>query len=178
LCEESAFLSIRSDRTRDPTARSYDLSIPPATFSEARRRPDFPVWDAVAQKEFRNLDSMGVYTITTLPKGRRAIVSRWVFEFKLSDLNPEARARLVAKGFGQLPGIDFNKTFALVAKTTSIRLLTAIACCEGWFLDCFDATRAFLWGDLEEEIYMKLPDGFTLPPDFVRPADISSPLVW
>jgi hypothetical protein len=176
MCEESALLSTRSDRPRDPTTPTYDLSIPPATFSEARRRPDFPVWEAVAQKEFTNLSSMGVYQVTTLPPGRRAIGSHWVFEFKLSDEGPIAKARLVAKGFSQLPGIDFTKTFAPVAKATSIRLLAAIACTKGWHLDCFDATRAFLWGDLEEEIYMRLPDGFS---HSLSAATTTSPtLVW
>jgi hypothetical protein len=160
MCSESALLSIRSDRPRDPGSSTYDLSIPPATFAEARKRPDFAVWEEVALKEFHNLASMGVYKVTTLPAGRRAIGSRWVFEFKLTDADPIPKARLVAKGFSQLPGIDFTKTFAPVAKATSIRLLAAIACQRGWHLDCFDATRAFLWGDLEEEIYLKLPDGF------------------
>ena len=170
MCEESALLSIRSDRPHDPTSSAYDLSIPPATFSEARRRPDFPVWEAVAQKEFTNLLSMGVYQVTTLPSSRCAIGSRWVFEFKLTDEGPVAKARLVAKGFSQLLGIDFTKTFAPVAKATSICLLAAIACTNGWHLDCFDATRAFLWGDLEEEIYMRLPDGFVLSPSDSAPS--------
>ena len=56
------------------------------------------------------------------------------------------KARLVVQGFRKLPGIDFNKMFALVAKATLIRLLAAIACTSDWFLECFDATHAFLWG--------------------------------
>jgi hypothetical protein len=174
MCAESALLSIRSDRPRDPTSPAYDLSIPPATYAEARKRPDFAVWEAVALKEFHNLASMGVYEVTTLPRGRHAIGSRWVFEFKLTDADPLPKARLVAKGFSQLPGIDFTKTFAPVAKATSICLLAAIACHESWHLDCFDATRAFLWGDLDEEIYLKLPDGFTL----TEPVAANSTIVW
>ena len=176
MCDESALLSIRSDKPRDPTSPSYDLAIPPASYSEARRRPDFPVWEAVALKEFQNLASMGVYTVTALPPDRRAIGSRWVFELKLTDGDPIPKGRLVAQGFRQLPGIDFNKTFAPVAKASSIRLLAAVACQEGWHLDCFDATRAFLWGDLEEEIYLKLPDGFVHKPDV--PAPPGSSYVW
>ena len=59
-----------------------------------------------------------------------------------------------------------------MAKASSIRLLSAIACQHRWALDCFDANRAFLWGDLDEEIYMKLPDGFTLPDGMSLPSDV------
>jgi hypothetical protein len=180
VCEESACLSIRSDRPRNPASPSYDMSIPPATFAEARRRPDFAIWNAVAQKEFHNLSSMGVYRLAALPPGRKAVGNRWVFEFKLLEDALDPRGRVVAKGFSQIPGIDFGKTFAPVAKATSIRLLAAIACHNGWHLECFDATRAFLWGDLEESIFMRPPDGFVPPADAPLPPGCKdwSEVVW
>ena len=180
VCEESAFLSIRSDRARNPAAASYDMSIPPATYAEARRRPDFATWDAVVQKEFHNLSSMGVYRLSALPPGRQPVGSRWVFEYKILETALEPKGRLVAKGFSQIPGIDFGKTFAPVAKATSIRLLAAIACHYGWHLECFDATRAFLWGDLEESIFMRLPDGFVPPTGVPLPPGCKdwSEVVW
>lgn len=111
------------------------------------------------------LRKMGVYSLTALPAGRKAIGNRWVFEYKVTDAGNVAKGHVVALGFNQNTGIDFNKTFAPVAKAASTRLLAAIACKEGWELDCFDATRAFLWGNLEEEIYMLVPDGFCSPKD-------------
>ena len=125
ICEESAFLSICSNRARNPATASYDMSIPPATYAKAHRQPDFATWDAVVQKEFHNLSSMGVYRLSALPPSRQPVGSRLVFEFKILKNALEPKGRLIAKGFSQIPGIDFGKTFAPVAKATSIRLLAA-----------------------------------------------------
>jgi hypothetical protein len=168
ICEESALLSIHSDTPHSLISPSYDMKIPPATYSEAKQRPDAHIWDKAVIKELNLLKTMGVYTLTQLPPGRKAIGNRWVFEFKIDGDDLVPKGRLVAKGFHQIPGIDFGKTFAPVAKAASIRMLAAIACREDWDLDCFDATRAFLWGDLDEELYMRLPDGFELSEDCDR----------
>jgi hypothetical protein len=141
------------------------------------RRPDATVWEAVAQKELGMIRDMGVYSLARLPPGRKAIGSRFVFEFKIDRENLIPKARLVAKGFHQVPGVDFGKTFAPVAKAATIRMISAVACHLGWHLECFDATRAFLWGELEEELYMKLPDGFVLPSDVTFPPGFLE-LVW
>ena len=165
VCSESAFLSIRSNRPRNPASSSYDLKVPPATYSEAMHRPDFDVWEGTVVKELNTLQSMGVYALTHLPPGCKAIGNRWVFELKIDGDSLVQKGRLVAKGFHQIPHVDFGKTFAPVAKTASIRLVAALACQHGWHLQCFDATRAFLWGELEEELFMALPDGFRLHKD-------------
>ena len=163
VCSESAFLSIRSDRPRDPAVQSYDMRIPPANYAEARRRSDFSTWDATVQKELATLKDMGVYSLSSLPSGRKAIGNRWVFEHKIDGTDLLAKGRVVVQGFHQIQGVDFCKTFAPVVKGASVRMVAATACRRGWFLECFDATRAFLWGDLEEELYMKVPDGFRFP---------------
>jgi hypothetical protein len=150
------------------------LKVPPANYAEAKKRPDFHLWDAAVKKELDTLKSMGVYRLSGLPPHRKAIGNRWVFEFKLDGQNTIPKGRLVAKGFHQLPGVDYGSTFAPVAKAASVRMVAAVACLEDWELDCFDATRAFLWGELEEEIYMRLPDGFELPGDFQLPEGCSS----
>src|SRR6202008_3315543 len=111
---------------------------------------------------------------TSLPPGRKAVGNRWVFEYKLDREERIPKGRLVAKGFSQIPNIDYGKTFAPVAKAASICLVAAMACQHGWTLQCFDVTRAFLWGDLEEEIYMSLPDGFRLPVGAVLPSGHSN----
>ena len=173
ICEELACLSLRSDMPRNPLAPDYDLSLPPATYKESQLCLDADIWQACVDKELGLMKSMGVYALAILPPGRRAIGNRWVFEYKLTEDDPVAKGRLVAKGFSQIPGIDFGKMFAPVMKASSIRLLAALACHRGWVLDCFDATRAFLWGELAEEIYMKLPDGFRLPPKTSLPPSTS-----
>ena len=125
VCSELAFLSICSDRPRNPSSSSYDLKIPPATYSEAKRRPDFDVWEGTVVKELDSLQSMGVYELVRLPAGRKAIGNHWVFELKIDGEKLIPKGHLVAKGFHQIPHIDFGKTFAPVAKTASIRLVAA-----------------------------------------------------
>ena len=165
VCSESVFLSIRSNKPRNPALPSYNLNIPPFMYSQAWQHPDFDVWEATVVKELDTLHSMRVYELSKLPEGRKAKGNRWVFELKIDRESFISKGCLVRKGFHQIPHIDFGKTFAPVAKTASIHLVAAMACQHNWHLHCFDAMRAFLWGDLEEELFMSLPDGFRLCPD-------------
>ena len=70
------------------------------------------------------------------------------------------KARLVAKGYTQQPGIDFNETFAPVARLDTIRAIIAMAAQKGWSLYQLDVKSAFLNGELKEEIYVEQPQGF------------------
>lgn len=146
-------LALRSLRARDPALPSYDLTLPPATFEEALQHPDKDEWLEVVRAELGTMTSMGVYKVVPLPSGRKAIGCRWVFEFKLVKGVPVQKVRLMAQGFSQIPGMGYGKMFVPVCQASSVRLLSALAARLGWHLICFDVTRAFLWGDLEE-IYM------------------------
>jgi len=158
---EQACIAIRSDTRRNPSTPGYDLKIPPNTYDEALRRPDRDHWLAAMHKEMNLMSEMNVYELVSLPEGRKAIGCRWVLEFK-EDLKggPVFKARLVAQGFSQIPGVDFGKTFAPVAKPASIRVISAMAAQLDWELDSFDAKRAFLWGKLKEDVYMRQAPGF------------------
>ena len=161
--DEFGFITFRSEKVRRPSAPDYDMKLPPATLKEASLRSDWPVWKAAAEKELKTMRDMGVYKLTSLPPGRREIGSRWVLEFKLGpDGELIAKARLVAQGYSQVPGMDYsvNETFAAVTKTSTVRFVAATAARLDWELDTFDATRAFLWGILEEPVYMRQPKGF------------------
>jgi hypothetical protein len=161
VIEEQTNITIRSDRKRNPMSADYDMKIPPATYEEAMLRSDRLEWLTAMKKELGIMTEMKVYKLTSLPEGRRAIGNRWVLEFKEDDKGgPVFKARLVAQGFSQIPGIDYGATFAPVIKTASLRLIAALACKNGWDLDSFDAKRAFLWGVLKEELYMRQPKGF------------------
>ena len=94
-----------------------------------------------------------------------AISSKWVFKVKetVEGLIERYKARLVAKGFLQKYGVDFQETFAPVAKSTSIRIILSIAAQYKLVLHQMDVKTAFLNGLLEEEIYMKQPEGFVDP---------------
>ncbi|CAA7268821.1 unnamed protein product [Cyclocybe aegerita] len=91
--------------------------------------PDADEWRMVKKKELDMLKSMGVYVEEMLPPGHKAIGCCWVHEFKV-------------------PFVDYDSTFAPVAKAVSIRFVAIYSALLGWDLECFDATHAFLWGDL------------------------------
>lgn len=138
---EATFLSIRSDIHRDPQSPGYDLSIPPASHNEAMLHPDVEKWKEVQKKEFRMLKEMKVYVEEDLPVGRKAIGSRWVFEFKVEEgAMPIAKGRFVAQGFSQIPFVNYNSTFAPVAKSVNVCFIAVYSAIHGWFLKCFDAT--------------------------------------
>jgi len=101
----------------------------PQTFKEALSRPDGKQWEKAALTEYESILRNQTWEIVDLPQGRKAIGSKWVFKLKLdSEGNIDRyKARIVAKGYSQVEGIDFNETFAPVAKFTSIRILFAIA---------------------------------------------------
>ena len=95
------------------------------------------------------------WELVNLPAGRKPVGCRWIFKIKRNaDGTPNRyKARLVAKGYSQIEGIDYNDTYALVARYTSIRCLLALAAQEDWEIYQMDVKTAFLNGDLEEEIY-------------------------
>jgi len=92
-----------------------------------------------------------------LPPGRKAITNKWVFKKKSENVY---KARLVAKGYSQKFGRDNNETFSPVAQYKSIRMILALAAKQNLFLAQFDVKTAFLNGNLDEEIFMKQPEGF------------------
>jgi hypothetical protein len=97
------------------------------------------------------------WELVDLPPSRRAVKSKWVFKLKVDG---RYRARLVAKGFTQIPGLDFDETFSPVARFESLQLLLALAALEDWHIHQMDVKSAFLNGELDKEIYMEQPQGF------------------
>jgi hypothetical protein len=130
---ESALLSLRSDVSRNPTSFGYDMTIPPANHREAMLRTDAAEWKRVEEKELSMLKSMGVYVEEKLPEGRKVIGNRWVFEFKIDPNGGPAipKARLVAQGFSQIPFVDYDATFAPVAKSASVRFVAVYSSMVG-----------------------------------------------
>jgi hypothetical protein len=137
----------------------------PETYEEAMSRPDADHWKVACAEELSSFVKTGVYDEVERPKGQKVVDCKWVFRLKR---NPEGeilryKARLVAKGFTQIEGIDYNETFAPVAKFNSIRTILALVAELNLELHQMDVKTAFLNGNLEEEIYMNLPPGFRMP---------------
>ena len=113
-------------------------------------------------EEYRSLMADDTWDLVPLPKGRKHVRCKWVYITKYaSDGSIERlKARLVAKGFSQVEGIDYNETFAPVAKMNSIRLVLSLAALHDWEVHQMDVKSTFLHGDLQEEIYMQQPPGY------------------
>jgi hypothetical protein len=117
-------------------------------------------WQDACQYEINALAKNGMWTLVDLPMGRKAMKSKWVFKQKADG---HYCARLVAKGFMQIQGIDYDETFSPVARFESLRLILALAVLEDWEIHQMDIKSVFLNGLLEEEIYMEQPEGFITP---------------
>ncbi|KAJ0469227.1 putative RNA-directed DNA polymerase [Helianthus annuus] len=120
-------------------------------------------WRKAMQKEIEALEENDTWSLEDLPKGKHAIDSKWVYKIKYKPNGDIERykARLVAKGFTQIEGVDYHDTFAPVAKLVTVRCLLTVAVKRNWLLHQLDVNNAFLHGDLREEVYMKIPQGFS-----------------
>ena len=111
-------------------------------------------------EELKALKDRNVYELVDLPKGRKAIKNRWVYTIKPDS---RKRSRLVAKGFSQIEGVDFDDLFSPVVRYETVRLLLSIAALEDFDIYSVDVKTTYLYGDLDEEIYMEQPEGFRIP---------------
>ncbi|KAD3066473.1 hypothetical protein E3N88_34353 [Mikania micrantha] len=133
----------------------------PSSYKEAVEDEE---WKAAMRTEMESIENNGTWKLVELPKGQKAIGLKWVFKVK-KDGNGEIskyKARIVAKGYVQQKGVDFDEVFAPVAQLETIRLILALAAKEGWFVHLLDVKSAFLNGELEEEVFVSQPDGFVV----------------
>jgi hypothetical protein len=131
------------------------------TFAEAEQDA---AWQAVMQKEIDSIKQNQTWELADLPQGHRVVTLKWVYKLKQNEAREivKHKVRLVAHGFVQQEGIDFDEVFAPVARMEYVRLLLALAAQEGWQVHHMDVRSAFLNGDLKEEVYICQPAGFII----------------
>ena len=144
----------------NPVAMSTTLSpiSIPTCYKQAM---EHECWQQAMETELQALAENHTWDVVSLPPNVKPIGSKWVYSMKLkSDGSLDRyKARLVALGNKQEYGINYEETFAPVAKMTTVRTILAVASSKSWPLHQMDVKNAFLNGDLKEEIYMKLPHG-------------------
>jgi hypothetical protein len=115
-------------------------------------------------EEMASLDKNEAWDLVELPTGRKPIGSKWVFKKKLNAEGKveKYKAQLVEKGYSQVEGIDFGEIFYSVSKLTSIIFMLSIAGAFDFEIKQMDVKTTFLHGNLEEEIYMKQPEGYVV----------------
>ncbi len=134
----------------------------PSNFQAAWHHSD-PVqqghWRDAIRKEFGDVHSKSVWkykSTNTIPNDRKLLGSKWVFKLKK---NGTYRARLVALGYSQVPGVDFTDNFAPVVNDVSFRIMLILYNLRNYDSRVIDVETAFLYGDLDEQIYLKIPQG-------------------
>ena len=129
--------------------------------TEALNSPFHVKWKEAIQSELNSLKENDTWSETKLPDGKSTIKTKWIFKIKRDCRNnPERfKARLVAKGYDQEKGRDYNETFSPVVKHQSFRLILAIAINENLLVHHIDISTAFLYGKIDEEVYIEPPDG-------------------
>jgi hypothetical protein len=136
----------------------------PNTVNEALRSPDRTHWQQAMEVEMLAHISNGTWDLVELPEDRKVIGSRWVFIVKRNADGSidKYKARLVAQGFTQMPGVDYDQTFSPATRLATLRVVLVKAALNGEYIETIDISNAYLNGEIEKEyeVYMRQPPGF------------------
>ncbi|KAK9928311.1 hypothetical protein M0R45_025454 [Rubus argutus] len=151
ISQKKCFLAI--------TSSSDDSCTEPYNYKSALKIPE---WKQAMQEEYDALMKQKTWTLVALPPEKNLVSCKWIFKIKRNADGSVARhkARLVARGFSQEYGVDYDETFSPVVRHTTVRLILSLAASSGWSLHQLDVKNAFLHGTLHEEVYMTQPSGF------------------
>jgi hypothetical protein len=141
-------------------AELHNISVEePKSFKNANGDPN---WNAAMEEELKSIRDNNTWVLDELPRGQHAIGLKWVYKVKRDEKGAivKYKARLIAKGYVQRPGIDYEEAFAPVACLESVRPLLAISAHYGRGVHHMDVKSAFLNGELQEEVYVHQPLGF------------------
>ena len=161
--------NLRDKKTLKPPIKLKDYVVNDSThtesamltYTEAITGPDKTKWQIAIQEEKESLNKNEAWEILDdgeqETKGKKILSSKWIFKVKDDG---RYKARLVVRGFEQEEGIDFEETFSPVVSTISLRICFALIAMKDLKFKIFDIKTAFLYGSLDEEIFMCLPEGF------------------
>ena len=138
------------------------LSIVEPKYVEEAKRDKH--WIKAMEEELIQIEKNDTQELVPRPKDKNVIGTKWVFKNKLDENGQVTRnkARIVCKGYAQIEGIDFEETFAPMARMEAIKTILAYACSKQIKVYQMDVKSTFLNGKLEEEVYIEQPEGFLL----------------
>ncbi|CAB1106624.1 unnamed protein product [Ectocarpus sp. CCAP 1310/34] len=151
-------LSIPSPFGQKPS----DVECVPLTYKDVLNSKYKVLWEAAIAKEFDGHKKTGTFSeISGLPEGRKAISAKWIFSHKTNEkgLIVDFKARMVARGFSQIPGVDFHHSSSACPSAVSIKTMVAVSTENGRRPVHWDIKQAYTHAKLKEEIYLRLPDG-------------------
>ena len=134
----------------------------PSTVEEALSGPEAEKWRRAMQSEMNSIYQNDVWSLVESPSQRKPINCKWIFKKKVGADGTVCsyKARLVAQGFSQKIGIDYDETFSSVVRFESLHSVLALAAQHNLHVHQMDVSSAFMNGKLSEELYMTQPDGF------------------
>ncbi|GJR23568.1 retrovirus-related pol polyprotein from transposon TNT 1-94 [Tanacetum coccineum] len=147
---------------------AFLTSVEPKSYKDALTQA---CWIEAMQEELHEFERLEVWELVPPPDKAFVITLKWIYKVKLDELGGilKNKARLVARGYRQEEGIDFEESFAPVARLEAIRIFLAFAAHKNMVIYQMDVKTAFLNGNLREEVYVSQPDGFVDPdkPNYV-----------
>ncbi|GFY15399.1 retrovirus-related Pol polyprotein from transposon TNT 1-94 [Trichonephila clavipes] len=152
----------RSERLKSKLMSVHLVNNVPNSYFEAENSANWKNWKLAMENELDSLDKHKVWEIVQKPAKSKLIKTKWVYSLKQDDAgkNIKYKARLVAAGFNQIKNIDYSESYSPVVNIESFLLLIALAAKLKLNVNFFDVKTAYLYGDLEETVYMLPPPGY------------------
>jgi hypothetical protein len=137
----------------------------PYTIQEAWDGPHGELWHEATDAEIASLQRTDTYVVVDLPPGAKTVGTKFVFALKRNELGEMTRrkARLVAQGFSQRPGVDYSETYSPVVQRPALRAMFVMAVNYNLEMHAMDFTTAFLNGDIDADVYVRQPPGYVDP---------------
>ncbi|GFV14364.1 retrovirus-related Pol polyprotein from transposon TNT 1-94 [Trichonephila clavipes] len=152
----------RSERLKSKLMSVHLVNNVPNSYFEAENSANWKNWKLAMENELDSLYKHKVWEIVQKPAKSKLIKTKWVYSLKQDDAgkNIKYKARLVAAGFNQIKNIDYSESYSPVVNIESFRLLIALAAKLKLNVNFFDVKTAYLYGDLEETVYVLSPPGY------------------